>query len=773
MEDKYSLLYSDEDKKKEILNSEFDLNHSDKEYSSLAVMFLEIITTKDNKEFYFLYHDEIVIPLLKKHEAKIIKERSNPIICTFENAVNAMEAAISMQKKIAEKNAGKEKTVISEIKIGIHFGKVMALEHDIFGGVVDICSSILFASDANQIFVSEDFLKRAFQFKMKSHYIANFHLKGAFLPVKLYSVFWTDNKTWMEYIFENHKKKLLITKSDKFRIINEVNKVEEFNSTSLISVAISSKPTGFEIWIDGKKIQKKTPATFNHKVGECLLHLTKQGYEDITERIDIKPDQPNEFSFNLEAIYGSINIVTESPGYSIVLNGKELSRKTPHKIVNAMPGSYKIELVGKTHYTNPITMILKEKEDHIFSPKLLPYGRLVVISKLKDLDFMLKDSKSYDKIKLDNGKLSFEPYRIYEEKKCKEITLKKGTYIIVPLDEKLPEVQIEINNDELNIFNYDEHLVKRKIIIDTGKYHARISFNHQRTGRKNDIHVKGKKVLEFIPGTVSLKIQSKLLTKEYNLKIEKHDVNLEFVKEMTKIAKKHSKKIINRFIIFAIFMSFLFVGLYYYSKYENKIWKKSTSENSILGYDKYIDTIYFFRYKKTALKFILDREEEYWLKTKIQNSDKSYQRYLEIFSEPKFKTEAREKLKEIIWDSALNSKNPRIMKRYIMEFPEAENLSEAIHLYKNNYWENIKQKNSMLWFTIYLRKFPESPHKNEATVLRNNIFFSINKGHFWVDKGYDIKNFFISSKNLQLKIIVLVVLLIIFVKIFISRGKKY
>jgi len=484
------------------------------------------------------------------------------------------------------------------------------------------------------------------------------------------------------------------------------------------------------------------------------------------------PDKSNEFFFDLEAVYGSIDIVTEKPGYSIILNDAEISQKTPYKIVNAIAGSYKIELIGKTHYTNTITIVLKEKENYMFNPHLIPYGKLVIISKLKELDFMLKDSVSYEKVKLFDDKFTYSPHKTYNEKRCKEILLKKGKYIVVPLDEKLPEVQIEIKNDKLNVFKYDEHLVKRKVTIDTGKYHARVSFNHQRTGRNDNIHVKGKKVLEFIPGEISLKIKTKLLSKEYNLNIEKSDINLEFVKEIAKIAKIHSKKILNKMILGLMFLSLILIGFFIFNKYEKDNWKIIIEQNSIENYDKYIENRYFFKYKKQALKFIQKREEEYWVITQGKNTERSYRKYLKNFSNPKYKAEALKQLKEIIWNNAVLISDPKYMKGYIQEFPDAENISEAVQLYKDKYWEEVKRKNSMFTYTYYMRKFPDSPYKDEAIISRNNVFFGISKASFWIDKGKDIKLFIISPDNLHIKFIIMVIFFIVFILIYRNKGKK-
>ncbi len=55
-----------------------------------------------------------------------------------------------------------------------------------------------------------------------------------------------------------------------------------------------------------------------------------------------------------------------------------------------MPAAYLIELRGDTHYSNPHEIVLQEAEHIVYNPTLLPYGKLVILSRIKDMDFMLK-----------------------------------------------------------------------------------------------------------------------------------------------------------------------------------------------------------------------------------------------------------------------------------------------------------------------------------------------------------------------------------------------
>ena len=163
-------------------------------------------------------------------------------------------------------------------------------------------------------------------------------------------------------------------------------------------------------------------------------------------------------------MHGSITAITPTSGYKIIFDGKEAVRRTPHTFLNLLPGVHTISVYGDKYYSDEEKIDLQINEDYIFDPKLLPYGELVILSKIKELDFMLKDPETGEKIKIGDERFTYTPYPKYDEDKCDRIYLRKGKYIIEPIDEYLPEIEIEIKNDELNITNYDKLIKKPRII---------------------------------------------------------------------------------------------------------------------------------------------------------------------------------------------------------------------------------------------------------------------------------------------------------------------
>ena len=96
---------------------------------------------------------EIVRPLLALHQGREIKSTGDGFLAEFDSALKAVQCAVSIQRRIYERNAEGGLSPI-RIRIGIHLGDVVQSGTDILGDAVNIAARIEPTAEPGGICVS-------------------------------------------------------------------------------------------------------------------------------------------------------------------------------------------------------------------------------------------------------------------------------------------------------------------------------------------------------------------------------------------------------------------------------------------------------------------------------------------------------------------------------------------------------------------------------------------------------------------------------------------
>jgi adenylate cyclase len=86
----------------------------------------------------FKAHRSAVYPIILNHGGRLVKNTGDGFLLEFPSVVGAIEASISMQGLMAERNNHLPADRIMQFRLGIHMGDVMADEDDVFGDDVNI-----------------------------------------------------------------------------------------------------------------------------------------------------------------------------------------------------------------------------------------------------------------------------------------------------------------------------------------------------------------------------------------------------------------------------------------------------------------------------------------------------------------------------------------------------------------------------------------------------------------------------------------------------------
>ena len=141
------------------------------------------------------HQNDIILPAVKKNNGVFVKSIGDGTLSYFENALDAVRAAVHIQQGIDALNMAKTFKFPVVVRIGMHSGKCVVEENDIAGDVVNTASRFESAADGGGILMSEDTYNALSD---KSEIYCRFDkqvaLKGKKEPYNAYKAFWNPRE---------------------------------------------------------------------------------------------------------------------------------------------------------------------------------------------------------------------------------------------------------------------------------------------------------------------------------------------------------------------------------------------------------------------------------------------------------------------------------------------------------------------------------------------------------------------------------------------------
>ncbi|MEW5802084.1 MAG: CHAT domain-containing protein [bacterium] len=138
-------------------------------------------------------HNQIVLPIIEKHRGMVVKTIGDAVMASFSNSLDAVKAAVDIQKGLHEYNCTVEESDRIHVKIGINIGQALVDQADIHGDVVNVASRIQTQAGPDQILVSSRIYE---QVRGIEHILCRScgaaRVKGKAEPLELYRVVWRD-----------------------------------------------------------------------------------------------------------------------------------------------------------------------------------------------------------------------------------------------------------------------------------------------------------------------------------------------------------------------------------------------------------------------------------------------------------------------------------------------------------------------------------------------------------------------------------------------------
>jgi adenylate cyclase len=99
-------------------------------------------------------HREIMDGLIAEHGGRIANTAGNSVLTEFPSAVDAVQCAVAVQKKLGKANTGVPGERRLQFRIGVHVGDVMVQSRDLLGDGVNIAARVQTLAEPGGVWIS-------------------------------------------------------------------------------------------------------------------------------------------------------------------------------------------------------------------------------------------------------------------------------------------------------------------------------------------------------------------------------------------------------------------------------------------------------------------------------------------------------------------------------------------------------------------------------------------------------------------------------------------
>ncbi len=140
-------------------------------------------------------HNDIVMPAIQQNSGVFIKSIGDGTLSTFENALDAVRAAVRIQRGMDELNMAQKFKIPVLMRIGLHSGMCIVEKNDIFGDAVNTASRFESSATPGDIFMSEDtYNALSDKSEIYCRFVKQITLKGKKEPYNAYKAFWNPQE---------------------------------------------------------------------------------------------------------------------------------------------------------------------------------------------------------------------------------------------------------------------------------------------------------------------------------------------------------------------------------------------------------------------------------------------------------------------------------------------------------------------------------------------------------------------------------------------------
>ncbi len=99
-------------------------------------------------------HNRLLFPIIAEHRGRLVKTIGDAIMAAFAVPDAAVRAAVAMQRRLQQHNAGQTEADHIRVRIGIHYGPVLERDGDLFGDTVNAAARIEALAAGGQVLIA-------------------------------------------------------------------------------------------------------------------------------------------------------------------------------------------------------------------------------------------------------------------------------------------------------------------------------------------------------------------------------------------------------------------------------------------------------------------------------------------------------------------------------------------------------------------------------------------------------------------------------------------
>lgn len=191
----------------------------------------------------------------------------------------------------------------------------------------------------------------------------------------------------------------------------KINLTEEgvFKAENTSVFKINSIPSGASVYLNDKYVGKTPYQSSNLEERFYALRLSKDGYQDMTDRFNVAAGESGKINKRLIPLTGSLEVKTDPPGAEIYLSGKRINGLTPYTLNQIKSGQntitlkkdgyadYSVDIDVMAGKTQNIDAVLKQLFGNL-SVLAVPWGNIFI-----DDQLVLKEAQFKKEMELGAG----------------------------------------------------------------------------------------------------------------------------------------------------------------------------------------------------------------------------------------------------------------------------------------------------------------------------------------------------------------------------------
>lgn len=135
-------------------------------------------------------HNQLLFPLIENNRGVIVKTTGDGVLATFDNPDEGIKAAMEIQQILKTYNQGRDPESVISVRIGLHYGKTLVFENDVFGDSINTTARIEALAEGGQICVSQAVVNASKLGGELFFPLGHIHLKGKLEPVSISGLVW-------------------------------------------------------------------------------------------------------------------------------------------------------------------------------------------------------------------------------------------------------------------------------------------------------------------------------------------------------------------------------------------------------------------------------------------------------------------------------------------------------------------------------------------------------------------------------------------------------